>query len=136
VRTLAQANLLLRDLAKATSMCCVTDGRGDHRPLRERLAETRTPGQAVAVLGRRRVAAYSVGFAAVAIGLLGVNVYLVLAAALGWKGWWIILWMSATLPLALFACAISYADLYRRMTGRRPAMRTFSRVLDRLTSTI
>jgi hypothetical protein len=124
----------LRDPAKGTNIHCVKNEDGDDRPLRERLAETRTPEQALAVLGRRRVAAYSAAFSAVAVGLLGVNVYLVLAAVLGWKGWWIVLWMSGTLPLALFACAISYADLYRRMTGRRPAMRTFGRVLHRLTS--
>jgi hypothetical protein len=102
--------------------------------LRERLAATRTLGEAEAVLGRRRTAAYSLTSAVIALGLLGVSVYLVLAAALGWKGPWIILWLSPTVPLLLYVGSISYADIYRRITGRRPPMRTFQRVIERLMS--
>jgi hypothetical protein len=82
------------------------------------------------------MAAYSLAFAAIALGLLGASVYLVLAAALGWRGPWIIGWLCATLPLFLYLGSISYADIYRRITGRPPAMRTFQRVIDRLTSDI
>jgi hypothetical protein len=79
------------------------------------------------------MAAYSLAFAAIALGLLAASVYLVLAAALGWRvrgssG------LCATLPLFLYLGSISYADIYRRITGRPPAMRTFQRVIDRLTS--
>ena len=104
--------------------------------LRERLAATRTPEEAEAVLGRRRMATYSLAFAVIALGLLAVGVYLVLAAALGWKGPWIILWLFPTLPLLLYVGSISYADIYRRITGRRAPMRTFQRVIDRLMSDI
>jgi hypothetical protein len=108
----------------------------DDATLRERLAATRTPEEAEAVLGRRRMAAYSLTFAVTALGLLGVSVYLVMAAALGWRGPWIIGWLCATLPLFLYVGSISYADIYRRITGRPHAMRTFQRVIDRLTSDI
>jgi hypothetical protein len=104
--------------------------------LRERLAATRTLEEAETVFGQRRMAAYGFAFVVIAFGLLGVSVYLVLAAALGWRGPWIILWLFATLPLFLYVGSVSYAVIYRRVTGRRPAMRTVQRVIDRLTSDI
>jgi hypothetical protein len=104
--------------------------------LRERLAATRTPEEAEAVFGRRRLAAYGLAFVVIALGLLGISVYLVLAAALGWQGPWIILWLFPTLPLLLYVGSVSYAVIYRRFTGRRPPMRTVGRVIDRLESDI
>ena len=87
-------------------------------------------------MGRRTMAAYSLTFAVIALGLIAVSVYLVLAAALGWKGPWVILWLFPTVPLLLYVGSIGYADIYRRSTGRRPPMRTFQRVIDRLMSDV
>jgi len=41
-----------------------------------------------------------------------------------------------TVPLLLYLGSISYSDIDRRSTGRRPPMRTFQRVIDRLMSDI
>jgi hypothetical protein len=124
----------LRD-ADGTTKMPVVKQRHD-ATLRKRLAATRTPEDDEAVLGRRRMAAYGLAFVVIALGLLGVSVYLVLAAALGWRGPWISLWLFASLPLFLLIAPVSYAVIYRCVTGRRPPMRTAQRVINRLESEI
>ena len=94
------------------------------------LTAARTPDEVQAILGKRSLATYSVVFLLLALGCLAASLYLVLAVALGADGVWMLGWLLAPLSLFLFFGSISYGDLYQRVTGRRPQMRTFARALD------
>ncbi len=94
------------------------------------LAAARTPDGVEAILGKRRVATYSVIFLLLALGCVAASLYIAIAVAVGAGSVWMLGWLLGPFSLFLFFGSISYGDFYYRVTGSRPQMRTLARVLD------
>lgn len=97
--------------------------------LEGRLAAARDAEEVREILGKRRLATYSVVCLAISLGLLGVSTYFVVAIILGWQGLWVIGWLVPLLFLLFFVGSISYGDIYFRVTGRRKGTVGFIRLL-------
>jgi hypothetical protein len=115
----------------------VETDHSESEPLMERLADVRTPEEARAILGQRRINTYALIGHCLTVAFAGITLYLLVGMATGSQGLWVIGWMLPLAFLALFFGSFSYGDIYWRVKGHRPAKPPmFIRVLDRLNRNI
>ena len=110
----------------------VDNDRGNFEPLMDRLATARTPEEARAILGARRINGYMAIVHALTVVFTAITLYLLVGIAIGSKGPWVAGWIVPLAFLALFSGSISYGDVYWRVKGHRPPSLPFIRLLDRL----